>query len=480
MVPDHIMNESTLESIRRLHRLGRQVSSVRRFGTILAIAADTIAELLPANRVSVIELDMPKRRIGHFARGGPGQARIVEVGFEELTSGLTGWALKQGQTALSSKLVPDPRESPEVQKRRRETDCGSIIVVPLRFTGSIVGTITAINTPSAPDFTEDDAATMELFADFCALVIESSRKRLEQQKARRELLKLSKTFEALFENAPFTAVLSRLEDGRMVRVNREFERAMGFTRAEAIGKTTVDLGINLDAETRAKILADLKERNTARDLEISLLSKTHELRTFSINLEVVEINNERFILQMSHDITELKMLQEKLRTESILDPLTRVFNRRHFLTLAETELQRADRHHGHVALVMADIDYFKHVNDHYGHQAGDEALIRFAALFQEEKRDIDIFARFGGEEFLLLLPETTLEQAAEVAERLRRRVESSPISFGGATLSLTCSLGVASYADGGLDPLISRADAALYEAKRLGRNRVVTFTPSVL
>jgi diguanylate cyclase (GGDEF)-like protein/PAS domain S-box-containing protein len=478
MVPDPTMNERTLESIRRLHRLGRQVSSVRRFSTILEIAAETIAELLPANRVSIIELDMPKRRIGHFARGGPGQTRIVEVSFEELNQGLTGWTLKHGQTALSSKLEPDPRESPEVQKRRRETDCGSIMVVPLRFTGSVVGTITVINTPSAPDFTQDDVETMELFADFCAVLIESSRKRLEQQKVKRELLKLNKTFETLFENAPFNAVLSRLEDGRMVRVNREFERAMGYTRDEAIGKTTVDLGIHLDTETRAKILADLKDNGTVRDLEIQLLSKTREPRTFSINIEVVEINNERFILQMSHDITELKMLQEKLRIESILDPLTRVFNRRHFLALAEVELQRADRHHGSVALVMADIDHFKHVNDHYGHQTGDEALVRFASVFQQEKRDIDIFARFGGEEFLLLLPETTLEQAVEVAERLRQRVEASPVVFGGRQLTLTCSLGVASYAAESLDSLISKADTALYDAKSRGRNRVQIFGSS--
>jgi diguanylate cyclase (GGDEF)-like protein/PAS domain S-box-containing protein len=470
------MNEKTLESIRQLHRLGRQVSSVRRLGTILTNAAQTIADLLPADRVAIFELDMARRRVGHFARGGKGQEKALEVGFEELTGGLTGWVLKHGQSALSSKQEPDPRESAEVQKRRRETECGSILVVPLRFTGSIVGTITAINTPDQPDFTTDDADTLELFADFCAIVIESSRKRLEQQKTQRELIKMSRTFETLFENAPFTAVLSRLEDGQLVRVNREFEKSMGYARGEAVGKTTLELGINPDSETRAKILEELKNHNTVRDLEIKLRSKTQELRTFAINLEVVEISGERFILQMLHDITELKALQEQLRTEAIIDPLTRAFNRRHFLVLSELEIQRVARNGGGVCLVMADIDHFKKVNDRYGHQAGDEALVRFAALFQQEKREIDIFARFGGEEFLLLLPETDLAQAVLVAERLRERVALSPIAFGNIHLELTCSLGVAALADDGLDALISRADAALYEAKRRGRNRVQTNT----
>jgi diguanylate cyclase (GGDEF)-like protein len=192
-------------------------------------------------------------------------------------------------------------------------------------------------------------------------------------------------------------------------------------------------------------------------------------------LDVIEIDGERHILQMSHDISEIKAAQEQLRIESRTDPLTLLPNRRHFQTLAELEVQRSIRHRSSLSLILCDIDHFKKVNDGHGHQAGDRVLVEFAEVLRKETRTIDVLGRLGGEEFLVLLPDEDLDSAVVVAERIRKRVESTPVVFEGTQIWITCSLGVSSFSDGdGLDQLIARADTALYRAKASGRNRVTS------
>ena len=159
--------------------------------------------------------------------------------------------------------------------------------------------------------------------------------------------------------------------------------------------------------------------------------------------------------------------------ESLVDPLTNVGNRRRF----DADLAAVlDDMHGTAALVMVDLDHFKSVNDTYGHPAGDAVLQQIAGVIERGIRPGDAAYRFGGEEFCVLLPETSLESAAEVAERLRAAVEATGFDIGGGTrLDRTASFGVAA-ARAGMTPagLVAEADAALYEAKETGRNRVVT------
>jgi diguanylate cyclase (GGDEF)-like protein len=125
--------------------------------------------------------------------------------------------------------------------------------------------------------------------------------------------------------------------------------------------------------------------------------------------------------------------------------------------------------------VLIDLDYFKEVNDHFGHPVGDKVLAEFSRAFREKIRDIDIFGRLGGEEFALLMPETDIESAYQAAERLRETVSAIPIEVEGHSISITFSLGVAELR-GNMDTLgmlFRRADKALYKAKHSGRNRVV-------
>ncbi|MGZ5474180.1 MAG: diguanylate cyclase [Thermoanaerobaculia bacterium] len=162
---------------------------------------------------------------------------------------------------------------------------------------------------------------------------------------------------------------------------------------------------------------------------------------------------------------DLAQVLERERVLSRIDPLTDTLNRRHFFDLAAQEISVAMRYRQPLALLLFDIDDFKRINDTLGHQAGDEVLKRVARIGRGHLRDADIFARYGGDEFVILLPHTTAAEAAVVAERMRNDIESQS--------EMTISSGVAELVphDNTLDALIHRADVALYEAKDQGRNR---------
>ncbi|HAE58378.1 MAG TPA: hypothetical protein DCG54_02435 [Anaerolineae bacterium] len=175
------------------------------------------------------------------------------------------------------------------------------------------------------------------------------------------------------------------------------------------------------------------------------------------------------------DITELKLLQIELNELATRDMLTHAYNRRHFEKLAQVEWARSARFKHSMAIVLLDIDHFKNVNDTQGHQAGDHVLVEFVKLCKQAKRNQDLFARWGGEEFIFLLPETEGEQALQFARRLCEIIYQTPIHGEGYRAAITCSLGVAasSTAHDSLEAMFRRADHALYEAKRTGRNRAV-------
>ena len=157
------------------------------------------------------------------------------------------------------------------------------------------------------------------------------------------------------------------------------------------------------------------------------------------------------------------------------DGLTGVLNRRHLLELAQREFERTRRYHHALSALMIDLDHFKRVNDTYGHPIGDQALIALANVCQKNLRPSDIFGRYGGEEFLVLLPETPHAQAMEVAERLRSQIEQIVLETERGPVRFTASVGAATMTEQeniDLDRLIIQADDALYVAKAAGRNRV--------
>lgn len=169
----------------------------------------------------------------------------------------------------------------------------------------------------------------------------------------------------------------------------------------------------------------------------------------------------------------LRDAQSKLVEMAVIDSLTGLLNRRAGLERVEEELSRQHRLVRPVACLLVDIDHFKKINDTYGHLAGDEVLASFGKIVRSCTRKHDIVCRYGGEEFLLLLPDTTLQAALATAEKIRSKTATLPVSFNGKDISITTSVGVTGMVrDETVEALVARADATLYQAKSEGRNRV--------
>lgn len=178
--------------------------------------------------------------------------------------------------------------------------------------------------------------------------------------------------------------------------------------------------------------------------------------------------------QLREAMHENEKARQQLMLLATTDGLTGMFDRRHFMVLAAEEIERAHRYGRPVCVGMADLDSFKQINDRHGHAIGDRVLQSVADIFSSTLRQSDMAGRYGGEEFAFLFSETAIEEAHRLAERLRQRVAANPLEVAAdLSLSVTLSLGLADACSGSLAAALEHADAALYEAKKQGRNRVV-------
>lgn len=273
------------------------------------------------------------------------------------------------------------------------------------------------------------------------------------------------------------------KDRRAQFVNRAFRRFWRVPDELADSRQTfVKLmyhgrGINAYA-----VSADKLGEYIAKQLELIRAGDDRPLSIRLANGEVVQFRCKALPdggrLLTYANVSELADRAEALERLACLDGLTGLNNRRHFLTLAESEWSRFQRYQRPLALLMIDIDFFKSVNDTYGHDAGDAVLKAVSEALHKSKRSSDIAGRLGGEEFALVLPEAAPERAIAAAERYRALIAGRPVIAMGRQISVTASIGVSVAEAGmsGFDELLKRADVALYEAKNSGRNRVCRFT----
>lgn len=171
------------------------------------------------------------------------------------------------------------------------------------------------------------------------------------------------------------------------------------------------------------------------------------------------------------------MRTKEIELLSQTDSLTGLWNRRHLEESLESEFKRAKRYNKELSIMIIDLDHFKYINDTYGHMAGDEVLREVSAAIKECQRETDFIGRYGGEEIVIILPETDLHTSSNIAETVRKTVESRPVEFEGEVINVTASIGVSSLRKEheNFAMLFSEADEALYNAKKLGRNRVEVF-----
>ena len=243
-------------------------------------------------------------------------------------------------------------------------------------------------------------------------------------------------------------------------------------RAELSLSTTQGLAL------RVSLDATLEGVDEDRECDICTTTADGTEQWFTVRIRAFSHLGRRHALIAHADISRLKRAERELRQLAITDGLTQLANRRHFDERIHEEAERCQRYGRLLVLLMLDIDHFKQVNDTYGHPAGDLVLRRVADICRESTRGLDLVARFGGEEFAILLPETDVAGALQLAERIREDVQATPMLYGDRTIRVTVSCGLAQLGQGDSDArqLLKDADAALYEAKKGGRNRVICRT----
>jgi diguanylate cyclase (GGDEF)-like protein len=286
-------------------------------------------------------------------------------------------------------------------------------------------------------------------------------------------------------------ILDGLKSADLFQVYHEAESVIdGFKIALSEPLDVILCDLDMPGMDGFKFLSMIKTRKELQDIPVILVTGVNDQDSKIRGLE----RGASDYLTKPYDPAELiarvkvqlkiKTLQDSLKKSnqalmelSNTDPLTHLSNRRFLMKTLEKELQRCERSQKPMALIMVDVDHFKPVNDTYGHQQGDVVLQTLADQMKAHLRDYDLAARFGGEEFALVLPETALAEAVQVAERLRVAISELRIPAGHDEIRLTISLGVATYPHPKVrtvDNLILEADRALYNAKEKGRNRVET------
>ncbi|HQG66847.1 MAG: GGDEF domain-containing protein [Smithella sp.] len=200
---------------------------------------------------------------------------------------------------------------------------------------------------------------------------------------------------------------------------------------------------------------------------------THRLGIMHRREYALWIKTQKINRQLEEEINRRIKLEAALQEMAATDPLTGLYNRRECDILFRHEMERANRLNTPLSVGLIDLDHFKQVNDTYGHAAGDEVLRRTARLFRENLRTMDIVGRWGGEEFIIMLPEMAIDQANITGNRLLQALAATDIDAGSALIKITATIGITQLLPGDkMDEIISRADAALYKGKEAGRNRV--------
>lgn len=279
------------------------------------------------------------------------------------------------------------------------------------------------------------------------------------------------------------AIIAVDKDYKVLVFNSGGERIFGYKKDEVIGQPLDKL---IPKQFRGHHNRMMKEFGitgqavmpmSGRGKQISGLRKDGSEFPASVTIMNVGTPQDPLYAAVLRDISEHKKTEDELMRLAATDPLTGALNRREFIALSEREGTRAMRYKRPLSVLMLDLDHFKQLNDNFGHAAGDKALQRFTSLCCNALRNVDIFSRWGGEEFVALLPETDVEGAAVIAERLRQIVTREKIENRTQKYNLTVSIGVAQFRPGetSIDGPLSRADAAVYDAKKAGRNRVAVY-----
>lgn len=303
-----------------------------------------------------------------------------------------------------------------------------------------------------------------------------------QYDQRQALRRRERQLSVLMDNLPGMAYRCRFDEHwTMLFVSQGCERLTGYLPGELVRNRKVSFAeLMADPQSSEQVVEEVRKAVENREpfsIEYPLIRKDgRQIWVWERGRGVEDDDGEILLEGIILDISDRKALEDELEELATRDPLTGLYNRRESSRLLEEELERARRYNRPMALLWVDFDHFKEINDTYGHAAGDSVLRSVSQLLDDSVRSVDSVGRFGGEEFVIILPEMGVHEAHETAERIRHRVSGQlyPLD-GGAPVPMTISVGVAVYPDHGADAatLCAAADRAMYAAKSRGRNCVV-------
>jgi diguanylate cyclase (GGDEF)-like protein/PAS domain S-box-containing protein len=300
----------------------------------------------------------------------------------------------------------------------------------------------------------------------------------EQKKIADDLKQSEEKFHSVFEQA--AAGIARVSPtGAFLEVNEKLCDILCYGKSELLGMTFQELTHPDDLASSLELVQSLLEgERESFSTEKRYIGKRGQTVWVSLTASLVRSADgaPKYFVSVLSDIGLRKEMEQELINRATHDSLTGLWNRTELAKALEKEAARAGRYSRPFSLLMLDIDHFKLVNDDCGHQVGDRVLIELAEILEEATRAADFVGRFGGEEFLLILPELNHEKALGLAERIRKQVESHTIITQDQVIKITVSIGVSTFPKHGndVDALVKASDDAMYKAKASGRNQVAS------
>lgn len=261
--------------------------------------------------------------------------------------------------------------------------------------------------------------------------------------------------------------------GKITFINEKGALVLGYKSEEIMGRNWLEhFAPERWASDYHEVFKKLQKGELPSQYIHPFLRKDGSRRILSCDTTILkeERGHRAGLLYVAQDITQIREMERKLRNLSHTDYLTGLHNTRYFYKKIEEETQRSQRYKNPFSLLYIDIDNFKGCNDVHGHQTGDQVLRKFSRILNNQLRKVDSAFRYGGEEFIVLLPQTGEKEAREVTERIRRKVEDDLFPL----YEVTVSIGVAQYRVG--EDIVKQADQAMYEAKRQGKNKICVFS----
>lgn len=487
----HILNEITQAALQSpdlptlLHSVARELGSLFRADHALIALWDE-------------QRQQPKVAAHYSANPTPGSDPEINVG--DLS--LLGEVISSGKALAIKEAEKTPNLSPYL---RHQLQIQSLLALPLITSERRLGAAVLVF-QNQHNFTQSEVNLGEQAASQIALAIARVSALKAAQERAHELDALQRATTALLNTIELEALLSQILDASLSAIPAAqhglvhlIERDTGQLQLRAVHgqtdpriramKRTSESGFTAQAvrERRPLLIPELRE--TAAKTNVSGAAIIAPLVVGEECLGAISLESDQQAAFTEADLSLLvsfaatattaiqnAQLHAEVQKQAITDTLTGFYNRRGFIELGRREVERSLRFGHPLSALMLDIDLFKQINDLYGHLTGDRILVGMTSRCAQELRQIDLLGRYGGDEFIVLLPETSLENACLVAERLRASIARIPFSANGKPLYITISVGVASLRDDckTLESLMERADQALYQAKENGRNRVAT------